>query len=276
MFRKFKFYIMAGALLLLAVLLLFNKVFIIGLIVLGLTAFLVLLWEFLLKEKMQQIDTLNEELLKVKAENQKLEQENEDYAKRKLNISEINTVLELGLFEVNTNFKRTVNQQFNSKGKDVQFIGVINVDFIAKYGVDFHKLMFKIDEENREIFIKNADPEFLSFTKRACTWEIAEILELNTPFFGSEHWKTNPRLDHIASKLKEEIRAQVEKDTENGPSELKWITEPLRHHVERALELIFGVKGYSIRFTELQGADYLSLDDYTRKNNQKQLIQPSS
>ncbi len=271
LFRKIKFYLVAGGLLLVGLILLFNKVFTIGLIIFGVAVFIIILWEFLLKEKMNQIDSLNEELLKIRAENKKLEQENEDYSKRKLNISEINTILDLGLFEVNTNFKRTVNQQFNIKGKNVQFIGVINVDFIAKYGVDFRKLMFKIDEENREISISNADPEFLSFTKRTCTWEIAEILEYNTPFFGSQHWKTNPRLDHMASKIKEEIRLKVEKDTENGPSELKWITEPLRQHVERALEIILGVKGYKIRFSELDGENYISLYDYAKENKLKQI-----
>lgn len=183
----------------------------------------------------------------------------------------MNTVLELGLFEVKTNFKRTVNQKFKNQDKNIQFIGVIDIEFIAKYGVDFRKLRFKIDEDNRELFLTNANPEFLAFTKRTCKWEIDEILEFNIPFLGPGHWRTNPKLDKLANQIKENVRMQVEKDSENGPEELKWITEPLRNHVERALQLILGAQGYKIRFTELAGDNYKSFQEYIDENSLEQI-----
>jgi len=117
--------------------LLFNEIFTLGLLIVGIATIVFILWEFLLKEKARQIEMLNEKLIRSDEENKRLRGEVEDYSKRKLNISEVNSILELGLFEVTTNFKRTVNKSLEINSKNVQFIGVIDVDFIAKYGVDF-------------------------------------------------------------------------------------------------------------------------------------------
>ena len=131
--------------------------------------------------------------------------------------------------------------------------------------------MVKINEETKELSISNAKPEFLSFIKRTCKWEIAEILEFNIPFFGTEHWKTNPKLDKIANEIKEETRIKVEQETENGPSELNWITESLRKHVERTLELFLGTQGYKIRFTEIDEDGYKSLYEISKDNELGQI-----
>ncbi len=272
MFKSIGFYFTISIIIFVGALLLFNDIFAIGIVILGLAGFLFFLWAFMLKDKTKLIDSLKEEIKKVRSEKKSMEQELEDYSKRKLNISEVNTVLELGLIEVDTSFKRTVNKQFMVKDRKVQFIGVLHVDFIAKYGVDFRKLMYKINEEQKEISIANAEPEFLSFSKRNIKWEITEILEFNTPFMGSGHWRTNPKLDSIANEIKEETRILVEKETENGPGELKWVVGSLRKHVERALELIIGVQGYKIRFTSLDDDNYKSLYDYAMENDEKEQI----
>lgn len=269
--RKLKSYAFAGIFLIVGVLLIINEIFTVGLIIIGIGILIITIWELLLKEKVKQNELLNQKLLDKEEENKILKNKIEDYSKRKLNISEINMVLELGLFEVKTNFKRSINRKFKIKNKSVHFIGVIDVDFIAKYGVDFRKLKFRIDENEKEIFLSNANPQFLAFTKRTCKWEIDEILEYNIPFLGVGHWKTNSNLDKLANKIKEDVRTQVELDSENGPVELKWITEPLRNHVEKALELIFGVQGYKIRFTELDGENYKSFQEFTDENRLEQL-----
>ena len=271
MFKRTKYYIIAAVVLALGIILLYNKFLALGLIIFGIAALIVVFWELLLKEKARQIERLNDKLLDIDEENKRLKNDLEDYSKRKLNISEITPILDLGLFEVKTNFKRTVNRKLKVNERSVQFIGVIDVDFTAKYGVNFKKLMFKIDEENKEIFISNADPEFLSFTNRSSKWEIAEILQYNIPFLGAGHWRTNPRLENLANNIKEEIRIQVEKESENGPSELKWIVEPLRKHVEHALELFLGAQGYRVRITEQVGDDFKSIDEYKKENELDQM-----
>lgn len=265
-FKSLRFYLITGLLLAIGLILLFNKIVAAGLIIIGIAAFIFLLWELFLKEKEEQIDSLNKEIQRIKSENSSLKEDIVELSNRKLNISEVNSILDLGLIEVDTNFKRTVNRELQEGDKNVQFIGVLHVDFIAKYGVDFRKLLFKIDEVRREICIANANPQFLSFSKRNCIWEIAEILEYNTPFFGSNHWKTNPKLDKLANQIKEEIRMKTERETENGPSELGWIIRPLRKHVETAIALIIGIKGYSIRFTELDSDNYKPMAEFSRDN----------
>lgn len=269
MFKKIRLYLIVGLMIIAGLFLLFHKVIIVGIVVIGIAGLIIFFWEAFLKEKSRQFATLNQKLLDIDEENKRLKLAVEDYSKRKLNISEINSVLELGLFEVTTNFKRTVNKKFKIQDKNIQFIGVVNVDFVAKYGVDFRKLKFRIDQERKEMFLANANPEFLSFTKRTCKWEIDEILEYNIPFLGSGHWRTNAKLDKIAHDIKEKVRLQVEQDTENGPEELKWIIDPLRNHVERALRLLIGVQGYQLRFTDLDDENYISFDEYAESHQLK-------
>lgn len=266
--KKYRFYIIAGLALLIGVILLYNKFVVTGLVILGIGVLLVVFWEFLLKEKDREIDVLNSEIEQMKIENKSLRKDIDELSNRKLNITEIHDILDLGLIEVDTSFKRTVNKSFRVDDKHVQFIGVLNVDFTAKYGVDIRDLKYKIDEERQEISIANADPRFLSFSKRNCVWEIAEILEYNKPFFRAKRWNTNPRLDKLANQIKEEIREKTERETENGPKELDWLLWPLRKHVETALELILGTRGYRIRLTELDGGDYQPLNMYVKDNHE--------
>ncbi len=263
-FRDLKFYVVVVLVVLSAILLLFNKAVVTGLIVLGTGVILVSFWELFLKEKENKIDQLSREIQLMKEENQNLKQTVDELSNRRLNITEVNEILDLGLIEVDTSFKRTVNKALKEGDRNVQFIGVLRVDFTAKYGIDFRKLKYRIDEERHEISIANANPQFLSFSKRNCIWEIAEILQYNEPFFGANHWKTNPKLDKLANQIKEEIRAGTERETENGPEELDWVIRPLRKHVETALELILGTRGYRIRLTELDSSDYKPLNEYSR------------
>ena len=262
-FKNLRFYLIAAILILVGLIALFNKVFAAGLIIIGIGILVFSVWEFFLKEKEAKMDMLIKEIERINSENKSLKKEMVELSNRKLNISDVNDILELGLIEVNTNFKRTVTENLQVGDKTVQFIGVLHVDFIAKYGVDFRKLKYRIDEEHREISIANANPRFLSFSKRNCVWEIAEILEYNEPFFGGKHWKTNTKLDKMANDIKEEMRIKTERETENGPKELDWVIVPLRKHVETALELIFGVKGYRIRLTELDSGNYKSIKELT-------------
>ena len=67
----------------------------------------------------------------------------------------------------------------------------------------------------------------------------------------------------MANQIKEEIRMKTERETENGPRELDWITKPLRKHVETALELILGTRGYTIRLTELDSGSYKPIQEYS-------------
>jgi cell division protein FtsL len=272
-FKKIRFYLISVLLIVAGLVLLFNKVLVAGLAVIGVAVLLFLLWELFLKEKEKQIDALNHEIQRMKAENSTLKEDIAELSNRKLNISEINNILDLGLIEVDTSFKRTVNREMKEGDKTILFIGVLHVDFIAKYGVDFRKLMYKIDENRREICIANANPQFLSFSKRNCVWEIAEILQYNQPFFGPKHWKTNTKLDKLANKIKEEIRMKTERETENGPGELDWIFRPLRKHVETAISLIVGIKGYKIRFTELDGDSYRPMTEFSMDEANNQVIE---
>lgn len=271
--RKIRYYIAAAILVIIGITALFSKLIVPGLIIVGIGFLIFSLWEFLLKEREEKIDTLIGEIQAMKSENKSLRDDIRSLSERKLNISEINTILDLGLLEVDTNFKRTVNKNFTVEGKQVQFIGVLNVNLKAKYGIDIRKLKFRVDEANSEIYVLNAEPRFLSFSKRNLNWEIDQILEYNAPFLGMNRWQTNPKLDQLAGQIREEIRIATEKETENGPQELNWIIIPLRKHVEAALELIVGMRGYKIRMADSDDGGFRPVTEILQSPGNKKLSQ---
>jgi len=94
-FKNLRFYLITGLLIVVGIILLTNKIVAAGLIITGIAALIFLLWELFLKEKEKQIDTLNQEIRLMKSENTALKQDITDLATRKLNISEINSILDL-------------------------------------------------------------------------------------------------------------------------------------------------------------------------------------
>ena len=71
-FKNLRFYLITALLVVAGLILLFNKTFTIGLIVLGIAVLVFLLWELFLKEKEKQIDTLNKEIRRMRSENSTL------------------------------------------------------------------------------------------------------------------------------------------------------------------------------------------------------------
>ena len=94
MFKRIRYYLIAGLVLIVGLILLFNEVFTLGLVIVGISAMVFVLWEFLLKDKVKQIELLNDQLLDRDEENKRLKENIEDYSKRKLNISEITPILD--------------------------------------------------------------------------------------------------------------------------------------------------------------------------------------
>jgi len=260
--KNIKIYLTLIVIILIAVLLILNKFLAYGIILLGAGVLGFWFWHLFIKSKEDEISKLENKLENFNDKFKELEEENKELRSRKLNISEIDNILDLGLIEVDTNFTRTFNKEFTKEDKEIKFLGAMRVDLKAKYGVSLKEIRFKYDEKQNEIRIANAKPKFLSFGSRKITWPIEEILEVKKPWFGTNHWGTHPELDKIAGQIKEEYRVKVEEESDNGPEELEWILKPLEKQIEKAIHLMLRNFNGKIEMVDDYNDTYKSLDDF--------------
>ncbi len=259
--KNIKIYLTLIVIIAIAILLILNKFLAYGIILLGAAALGIWFWHLFIRSKESEIADLQKKLDNFNTKFTELEEENKELRSRKLNISEINNILDLGLIEVDTNFTRTINKELTKEEKNVKFLGAMRVDLKAKYGVNLKEIRFKYDEEQNEIRIANAKPKFLSFGSRKITWPIEEILELKKPWFGTNHWGTHPELDKIAGQIKEEYRVKIEEESDNGPEELEWILQPLEKQIEKAIHLMLRNFNGKIEMVDDYNDTYRSLDE---------------
>src|SRR5690606_37195009 len=84
------------------------------------------LYSAFLRTKDAEIESLREKLQQDDAQLSKMKSENEELRNRKFNPSAIRQILDVGLFEVDTNFTPTWNEeQTTDQGKTIQFIGAL-------------------------------------------------------------------------------------------------------------------------------------------------------
>ena len=276
-----KQYLLVAAILLVAVILLANKLVIwgavfiaAGLIVLGIQQLIQLnvkVSKF--EDNITGLEEKNQSLTKM---NQKLIEENEFLKERNFQITQIKSILEMNLFEIDTRFKRTVNKTEQFNDREIRYIGSLGVSLKAKYGIDLKELRFKYMPESDELIVANINPRFLSFGNRKLEWEFFETLEYRRqlPLTG-KRWMTSNDLAEKSEKLKEEIRLQTEHSLESGPEEFGWIMEPIRENVENTIRIMFKGICSNIRIAELADNSFVPLEGIklTRQEADKLEIQ---
>jgi hypothetical protein len=276
-----KQYLLVAAILLVAVILLANKLVIwgavfiaAGLIVLGIQQLIQLnvkVSKF--EDNITGLEEKNQSLAKM---NQKLIKENEFLKERNFQITQIKSILEMNLFEIDTRFKRTVNKTEQFNDREIRYIGSLGVSLKAKYGIDLKELRFKYMPESDELIVANINPRFLSFGNRKLEWEFFETLEYRRqlPLTG-KRWMTSNDLAEKSEKLKEEIRLQTEHSLESGPEEFGWIMEPIRENVENTIRIMFKGICSNIRIAELADNSFVPLEGIklTRQEADKLEIQ---
>ena len=276
-----KQYLLVAAILLVAVILLANKLVIwgavfiaAGLIVLGIQQLIQLnvkVSKF--EDNITGLEEKNQSLAKM---NQKLIEENEFLKERNFQITQIKSILEMNLFEIDTRFKRTVNKTEQFNDREIRYIGSLGVSLKAKYGIDLKELRFKYMPESDELIVANINPRFLSFGNRKLEWEFFETLEYRRqlPLTG-KRWMISDDLAEKSEKLKEEIRLQTEHSLESGPEEFGWIMEPIRENVENTIRIMFKGICSNIRIAELADNSFVPLEGIklTRQEADKLEIQ---
>ena len=261
-----KRYLLVAAILLVAVILLANKLLVwgaaflaAGLIILGIQQLIQLnvkVSKF--EDNISGLEEKNQSLARI---NEKLAEENAFLKERHFQITQIRSILEMNLFEIDTRFKRTVNRTENLNDREIRHIGSLGVSLKAKYGIDLKELRFKYLPECDELIVANINPRFLSFGNRKLEWEFFETLEYRRqlPLTG-KRWMTSDDLAEKADRLKEEIRLETEHSLESGPEEFSWIMEPIRENVGNTIRIMFRGLCSNIRIAELADDSFLPLE----------------
>jgi regulator of replication initiation timing len=248
---------LAAVAILLAIL--FNEFLIYSAIFVGAMIVFYALYSAFLGTKDREIETLKNRLQEEDALLVKVRSENDELRSRKLNLSAIRQILDVGLFEVDTNFTRTWNEEITTDdGKVVQFIGALRVDLIAKYGVDLTDLRVKY--ENDEVLIANMELKSLSFTDLDYDWTIAEVLEHKKPYVGDSHRRTNVMLELEANKIKDRLRKRTHEEVKNGPEEMNAVINILKKQLSHSISMVLGLQDKKVRFVDEAGDGFKKIE----------------
>jgi hypothetical protein len=274
-----KRYLLVAAILLVAVILLANKLLVwgaaflaAGLIILGIQQLILL--NVKVSKFEDNISGLEEKNQGLSELNRKLIEENAFLRERHFQITQIKSILEMNLFEIDTSFRRTINKTELINDREIRYIGSLAISLKAKYGIDLKELRFKYLPESDELIVANINPRFLSFGNRKLEWEFFETLEYRRQLpVTVKRWMTSDDLGERAEKLKEEIRLQTEHSLESGPEEFSWIMEPIRENVENTIRIMFkGITG-NIRIAEIADNSFVPLEGIKLTRQEENMIE---
>lgn len=261
-----KSYLIIAALVVLAIILLSGKLIVWGLAVLGAALIILGIQQLirlnvkvtLFEDNIKKLDEKNNDLAK---QNKDLAEENNFLRERHFQVTQIKSILELNLFEIDTRFTRPITNREDYYGRDIKYFGSLSVSLKAKYGIDIKELRFKYDNDSDVLTVANINPKFLSFGTRKMEWDFFEIYEYRYPnIFAEKIWMVSFDLYEYADKLKEKYRRSVENSIENGPEEFEWIYKPIRQNVENAIRVLFKNMCPNIVITDKADDSFIPLE----------------
>lgn len=203
------------------------------------------------------------QLRKLKNELENQRKEIEDLKNRRIQVTGMQSILEVGLMEIDTHFTRTWNEKYEHEGKNLHFIGAMQIKLKAKYGVNLKDLSYYIDHDAKIIYINGLQPKFLSFSEINHEWKIAEMMEhKKMPWIISNYWKKSERFQELLTKKLEEKRKGVYDEIKKGPEEINWLIEPLYHQVENTLKILLNRNDYQVEYTKEHDLNFQALEKY--------------
>jgi hypothetical protein len=222
---------------LVAVFLLFNKLFIWGLAAVGIAFAIVGIQKLIdLNVKVltfqDNVKNLSDQNIALQKQNISLSDEINYLRDRHFQITQIKSILDMNLFEIFTKFTRTISKEEELKERKIKYFGSLNVSITAKYGIDCKELRFKYIENEETLLVANIT-------------------------------------------IKENIRVNTEKSLEKGPEEFSWIYAPIRQNAENTIRILFGGFFQKIKIVEnfdksFYCIDNLSSENYITRNSLKQ------
>ncbi len=264
-FQKITTLILLIIIALVVVLLIFNDLLVYGIVVGAVALVAYVLYVGFIRAKALEIADLRDRLATDEAALEKVKQENEELRHRKLNLSAIRQILDVGLFEIDTNFTRTWNEELiTDEGKNIQFIGALRVDVKARYGVDLTEL--RIKQTPTDVYIANMHLKSLSFNDLNYDWVISEVLELKKPYLGGSHRRTDAFLQLEAQKIKDRLQKRIHEEVKQGPEELNTVIEILKKQLSHSIAALLGLRDKNVHFVDKAEPDFQQLDSINLLN----------
>ncbi len=212
------------------------------------------------------------EIKKLKQTLDNQQREISELKNRKLNVIGLKNVLEVSLMEIDTNFTRTWNEKYEYEGNNVHFIGALQVQLVAKYGVNLKDLKVKINHPDKAILISDLKPKFLSFSHINHEWKIAEMMEhKKLPWNISNYWKKSEKYQELLNLKMEEKRKDIYEEIKQGPEEIQWLVKPLYQQVENTMRVLLNRGDYEIEFTDAMDKDFMPIETYFEESQPKKL-----
>lgn len=240
----------------------------------------------LAKDKLNRVE---DDYNKLKQEHLKLISDHKSLHDMKINVSNIKPLVEIGLFEAETEFTQFVDQYFDTHFNEIhdegmveliktapatyvekyndtpiRIAGALHFKIDAVYGIKVDEISIRTYEENGlpSVDVYGAKPKFLSFKSRNVAWKNPIALRYSAPMIiGKDTWKTDQKLLEPYNRFMDQYRDKVIADSEKGPKELEWIKKPLENQIKSMLSILF-FKGYVINFVEVKDDNFISLNAF--------------
>lgn len=231
----------------------------------------------------QKITEENEKLKRIAL---KFQQELKRTKNKKLQVLNVQPILELGLFEAECLIRecydlvldknREIVSWNDSLNPDVEykeslgdwvwgdlprrFIGTLTAKFTARYGIDMQSLKVRVDDVNKTVLVRGAEPAFLGSKgfPETC-WEGVVSLRQQR----DDTWISDEGSQAIESDCKDFCRSVMEEDLKDGPAELEWLKSPLQKTVKNLMEMMITPEGFTVEFVEGDDNRFLPFFEYT-------------
>ncbi|GEM_PF-7121954 len=199
----------------------------------------------------------------VERENRKLDEELKEAEKElerlrhaSLNVLDVQRVLKLNCYEIDTTIYSVLNQEVKEKNTTVRYMGTLKLDIKAEYGVDIKEIVCSLAKDGT-LYLDNIRPRFLSFSSvPKKSWMNAEVLEKSKTFNIEGGWKVASKRAKAFAEVKEAFVTDLEQRlAEEGPMELKFLEGAIKKSVNQFLELMLKPYGYQFKEGLPRGKD---------------------
>ena len=211
-----------------------------GLILLGALALAFLVWKAFIQNGRRELLQTERENLELQSQVDNLRQQLEEMSHSRLNVTGISPILHLSVLQLDTSFTRSYIRE--DKENKLSFNGALRTDICAEYGVRLEDVRFKYDETTKTLYLANFEPGLLSFSKKQMTWDLARSYR-SREFLGLIELPPvdDDEADAFTKKMKEEIRAEVEKEIDNRKiEEFEWLSPLITRQVTDVMKLALG------------------------------------
>ncbi len=208
-----------------------------GLILLGAIVLAFLIWKAFIQNGQKELRASEKHSEELEGQVEELKRRLEEMNNSRLNVTGISPILHLSVLQLDTSFTRSYIRE--DKKNKLTFNGALRTDICAEYGVRLEDVRFKYDDATQTLYLAHFQPGLLSFSKKQMTWDIARSFR-SRDFFG---WIELPPVDDdeadsFTKKMKEEIRAEVEKEIDNRKiEEFEWLSPMITRQVTDVLKL---------------------------------------